>query len=60
MRSLMEVEKSGMNVKPAKYHVGGGKWQGGVQGEENERGARLGPSGPVINNSGGVIDSLIT
>lgn len=51
-----------MNVKLAKYHVGGGKWQGGGrgQGEENERGARLGPSGPVINNSGGVIDSLIT
>lgn len=38
---------------------GKGGWRGG-QGEENERGARLGPSGPVINNSGGVIDSLIT
>jgi len=32
----------------------------GGTGEENERGARLGPLGPVINNSGGVIDSLIT
>lgn len=46
-QSITSVEVSGK---------GGGKGQG----EENERGARLGPSGPVINNSGGVIDSLIT
>lgn len=32
----------------------------GKGAEENERGARLRPSGPVINNSGEVIDSVIT